>query len=435
MKHFRFRAHTVVLFCAFASFIMLGLPDGMLGVAWPYISRELGLPLGNLGLLLAGSTAGYVTTTALLGTLLSRFGYRAVFLAAASAMTAGGIAIASAPSPVWLVAAMVVIGVGGGLLDGGLNAYGAAWFGPRNLNWLHACYGIGATIGPLIMTPIVVGQFSWRWGYGVYTLYATIILVLFTVFRRSWHRFPAITGVIPPRTPEPGPTEPGSPESGSTKPESSKQPRETPRVYPPPSGRRLPVMITGSIVLFFLYTGLEIVAGQWAFSLLAIGRGLDPAVAGLAVTFYWGALTAGRVLYGFIASLSPKPIVVLRVCWTASFLSIVMMQITAPAAVGLVGLALLGFSLAPMFPLLIGETPARVGTRNSEHVIGFQVAAAGLGAVTMVTLVGIGVELRSLEVVPGALLTVVLLFGALQEVLIRIAPRHTPVPDPRRREP
>jgi fucose permease len=404
MKHTFFRAHVIVLVCAFASFIMLGLPDGMLGVAWPSISRDLGIPLGNMGLLLAGSTAGYVTTTALLGTLLRRFGYRVVFLAAAASMTAGGVAIASAPSAAWLVSAMAVIGVGGGLLDGGLNAYGAAWFGPRNLNWLHACYGIGATIGPLVMTPIVVSRYSWRWGYGVYTLYATAILILFIVFRRSWHRSSTTTGMT------------------SREDATERQP-VSPQVHPAPSGRRLSAMVAGSILLFFLYTGLELVAGQWAFSLLTIGRGMNPAAAGLAVTFYWGALTAGRILFGFVSSFAPKPVSVLRVCWTTAFLAIILMQITAPPAVGTIGRTLLGFSLAPMFPLLIGETPVRVGSRHSDHVIGFQVAAAGLGAVAMITLIGIGVEMRSLEVVPRALLAVIILFGLLQEVLIRIASR------------
>ncbi|NBF41101.1 MAG: MFS transporter [Spirochaetes bacterium] len=175
---------------AYLSFIVLGLPDGMLGVAWPSMSADFARPLGALGILLFGFTVGYLATTAAAGILIRRLGYYRHLLLAAVLMTAGGAGIALAPAWIAVVSAAGVLGAGAGMLDGGLNAYAAQRFRARDLNWLHAAYGVGATTGPLLMTPIIAADASWRLGYVIFGLCAAAAVVAFRLSRDRW-RVPA----------------------------------------------------------------------------------------------------------------------------------------------------------------------------------------------------------------------------------------------------
>ena len=268
----------ILLIVAFLSFIVLGLPDGMLGVAWPSMSATFHIPLGSLGILMAGFTGGYVLTTALIGFVVVRVGYAVVMIGSAASLALGSIVLALAPGVVAAIVATVFLGSGAGLLDGGLNAYGAAFFRPRDLNWLHAFYGIGAALGPAIMTPMIVSGPGWRGGYVVVASVSAITLVLFFLTRRFWNR-----------------DVPGSAEgSGEDRSEVSAD-----RAFLPPG--RLRVIGLGSVAIFFLYTGLEVVAGQWAYSLFTIERGVSAARAGTWVGLYWAALTVGRIVFGWVS--------------------------------------------------------------------------------------------------------------------------------------
>jgi fucose permease len=391
----RQRTGVALLGVAFLSFVMLGLPDGMLGVAWPSISREFDLPLGSLGVLLFGFTVGYVATTSTVGVLIKRLRYGALFVAAAGSMAAGGVTIVLTTWWWLLIAGAGLMGAGAGMLDGGLNAYGATHFRPRDLNWLHAMYGLGAATGPTIMTPLVVGGAGWRWGYAAFSLLAGAIAVLFVYVRRSWN--------LPNQ--------------------------ETMELHEPDATlgdhRDLPVarrrvVVGTSVALFFLYTGLEVVAGQWAYSLFSIGRGVPEATSGTWVALYWGALTVGRVVFGWVAE-RKAPLQILRLVIAGAIGSTVLIVIGRPIVLGAAGLVGLGFCLAPMFPLLVAETPRRVGPRAADHVIGMQIAAANVGSVTLVAVVGFGVERLGLGVVPFALLIAGIAFTALHELVVYLS--------------
>ncbi len=164
---------------------------------------------------------------------------------------------------------------------------------------------------------------------------------------------------------------------------------------------------------------MEVVAGQWAFSLFTLRRGIPEAAAGTWVALYWGALTVGRIAFGGIAE-RVAPVTILRAVVASSVLSAGLILVPSPPIVGALGLVLFGASLAPMFPLLIAETPRRVGSRLAQHVIGVQIAAANLGAVSLVGAIGVGVESIGLEVVPMVLLAVTLAFALVHEVVVRL---------------
>lgn len=388
---------------AFLSFLALGLPDGMLGVAWPSISATFRIPLGSLGVLMAGFTVGYVVTTALIGTLIGAIGYGAVLIGSVLSIAAGGLVLALTPEFGLAVVATVFMGIGSGLLDGGLNAYGAAFFRPRDLNWLHAFYGVGATIGPAIMTPMIIAGPGWRGGYVVLAGVASVVLLLFFVTRRSWDA--GTSGSNLSAQPEgAGAAEGAGGLTGDS--------RGTPDL----SSGRLRIVTTGSVAIFFLYTGMEVVAGQWAFSLFTLERGIGAARAGTWVGFYWAALTAGRIIFGWVSE-RIRVTTILRGALAGVALGMLLLLPSPVPQAAPVGLAMMGFFLAPVFPLLIGETPRRVGAYRANHLIGFQIAAANIGAVSLVAAVGGAVEGIGLEVVPWALLITLVLFVMIHEAL------------------
>ena len=162
------RAATLVL--ASLGFVSLGLPEGMLGVAWPSISSSFGLPLDALGLLLATFATGYFCASALSGRVMGRFGTGQV-LAVSCGLT-GTSLLGYAVAPGWysMVALGGMLGLGAGTIDAGLNTYAAVAHGPRVLNWMHAAFGLGAAVGPLIMTAILASGLPWNLGYGLVAL-------------------------------------------------------------------------------------------------------------------------------------------------------------------------------------------------------------------------------------------------------------------------
>jgi fucose permease len=183
-------------------------------------------------------------------------------------------------------------------------------------------------------------------------------------------------------------------------------------------------VVAGSIIVCFLYTGLEVGTGQWSYTLLTVGRGLKDATAGPWVSVYWATLTAGRVAFGWISERF-RTETLLRVTSITAVAGVSLLWYGRPQVVSLLGLALQGFSLAPMFPLLIGETPKRVGAIRSNHVVGLQIAAASIGAVSIVGIIGALVEWMGLEAIVPALLVNAMLFGILNEIVSRCVQHGT----------
>ena len=373
---------SLVVLLAFLAFVSLGLPDGLLGVSWPSIRGDFGVPLESLGLLVAVTTAGYLASSFLSGVILRRLSIGPVLaLSTAAAATA---LVGFALSPAWpvMVALGFVAGLGGGAVDAGLNAYGARHFSARTLNWLHAFFGLGTTLGPLIVTTVLDAGLVWRWSYVIVGAAQAMLALTFFATRRHWLAVEAPRGSGPDAA------------AGG------------PRTF---AALRRPVVWLGMLV-FFVYTGIELATAQWSYSLLTLGRGVPQATAGLFVTLYWGSLMAGRILFGLVANAVPLE-KTLRICIVFSLLGACLFWLEPTRALSLAGLMLIGFSFAPVFASLISLTPARVGLDHANAAIGFQIAAAGLGGAVVTGLVGLLAGWIGLEVIGLAIvvLTVVLL--------------------------
>jgi fucose permease len=373
-------------------FVSLGLPEGMLGVAWPSIRAAFGLPLDALGVLIATFAAGYFASSAVSGRVIGRFGIGRVL--SASCCLTGVCLIGYAISPSWsgMVGLGALLGAGAGTIDGGLNTYAAIAHGPRTLNWMHAAFGLGAAVGPLIMTLILTSELAWNAGY---TLVGIAQLALAAGYWFTRRRFTTETKV----------------HHAESEPRSAAG--ATARLIRQP-------ILWFSLGLFFVYVGMEAGAGQWSFSLFTLSRDMPAALAGALVSAYWASLTLGRVLFGALVPRIPTDRL-LRTCMLVCILAAALIWVNVPV-VSWLALAVLGLAFAPIFPVLIAETPARLGQALAANAIGWEVAAAVVGGATLPALLGVLSAHVSLEVIGPALVLAGLVQLVLHEGLLRRAP-------------
>jgi fucose permease len=377
------RPGPLLLVIAFTAFASLGLPDGALGVAWPSICRAFGLPLSRLGVLLAAAMIGYLASSFASGWLVTRLGVGPLLLWSSVLMTLSSLGFALAPAWPVVVVSGTLAGLGAGAVDAGINAFAAARLPPRLVSWLHAAYGAGAMLGPVLITGVLTAGLSWRWGYGALGGLLGAMALCFAVTRGSW------------RTGEPRAGDPAAAAGGPG----------------PPVARGLETLrrpaVWLNIALFFVYTGLEATAGQWTYTLFTESRGVPPALAGASVAGYWGGMTAGRLAAGALTRRFPAA-TLLGAATLGAPAAAVLVSLDAGWLVGGLGLALVGVLLGPIYPLLISGTPRRLGTRYATHAIGFQVAAAYLGAAAIPGLAGVLAHAIGLEVI-GPFIAVVAL--------------------------
>jgi fucose permease len=381
------------------TFIILGLPDGMLGTAWPAMRQSFGVPVGDLGLILLVNTLGSVIVAAFVGRLIQRLGISALLAVAASCAALGGVGYAAAPGLCLILAIGPLFGAAAGMMDGGLNTAIALTGRPRLLNLLHGFYGIGTALGPLLVTAAILAG-SWR---PAYLVLAALDLLAAALWARHHHRSPPPGTLHTPRAED-----------------ASQDPAVT-GLAAAWSRQRTVSVLTLGLIVFFIYTGLEVSAGQWETSYLRGHLNMSAASAGLASFGYWGALTAVRI--GLALPAKPVPprhiigwglaasvIAAAVICWQPS------------AAVTVTGFVILGAALAGVFPALIAITPQRIGEQRAQHAIAWQVGAAAAGGSGITALLGLLIDTTSLAILGPAILTLALLLVLTNAALARLAP-------------
>ena len=352
-----------LLLLAYLAFIGLGLPDPLPGTLWPQVGPAYGLPNAALGLVLAGLAAGYILAGLAAARLIGAFGIGGVLAAsvAATALAAAGQAMA----PPWavFVALAVLAGAGGGAVDAALNAYAAQKLASRHLNWLHACWGIGATLGPAVAAGVLAAGGGWQAAYAVVAGALGALGFAFVVTRGRWD------GAAPQAGPRQGTL----------------------------AALRHPV-VRLQMAIYFVYTGLESGGGQWVATILT-ARGATAAEGALAATLFFAGLTGGRIAMGFVVDrIGPDRLLRLA------------MPVTAVAALGFaLGLLDMGFvvllavALSPVYPTVMARTPARLGPL-AVAAIGLQVASAMAGVAVLPGLMGVLADLAGPGAVPWTLL-------------------------------
>jgi fucose permease len=368
---------------AYVAFIALGMPDGLLGVAWPSIRDSFSIPLDALGSLLIVSTASYITSSALSGHLIARLGIGRV-LALSCALTGTALLGYTLVPSWWMMVALGTLGgLGAGAIDAGLNTYVAAHFSEGLMQWLHASYGIGITSGPIIMTVMLGSTGSWRAGYLIVSAVQFFLAGCFLVTLPLWAR-----------------------DGGTALPQAA--PRLTDYKTSLGETVRQPRVWLG-LALFILYVGAEVGLGTWAYTLLTESRAVDPESAGLWTGSFWAMFTAGRIIAGLFARRAGAARLVMGSLFMALLGALLLWWNPAPGA-NLAAVAVIGLAIAPVYPGLQSGTERRVGRRFAANTIGMQVAASGLGASVLPALIGILARRTSLEVIP---LCLAILFALL----------------------
>lgn len=373
---------------AYLSFVSLGLPDGLNGVAWPSIRTYFNLPLDALGELLLMFTIGYLVSSFSSGMLLARMSVGTLLALSCLATAVSLIGYALVPAWWMMVTLGAVAGLGAGAIDAGLNTFAATQFSVRMVNWLHACYGVGAATGPVIMTSVLTAHNPWQRGYAIVGLWQLILAFCFGLTRRLWPKAIRAQGHSDLTV---GPTASNL------------------------STLRLPAVWL-SIAVFFVYTGIEMSAGIWAFSLFSEARDISMMTAGAWVSVYWGGLTTGRLLSGFVVGLVPVQRL-LRFCIISLALGAALIWLDLTNLISFIGLGLMGLAAAPIFPSLIAATPERLGESHTANGVGFQIAAAVLGQSLVPAMVGWLADRFGLEILGPALLAASLLLLALFELM------------------
>lgn len=340
---------TLLLAIIYMAFISLGLPDAMLGSAWPRMHGELGVPVAYAGIISMIISIGTVISSLLSDRLTRRWGTGLVTACSVGLTAAALVGFSAAPSFGVLCVLAVPYGLGAGAVDATLNNYAALYFKASHMSWLHCCWGIGASIGPYIMGLCLTGGWSWNSGYRmVGALQAVLTAVLFsTLF--LWKE----------RNLEEG----KHLQSGRCL--TAKQLLGIPGVK-------------AQMATFFCYCALEQTAGLWASSYLVMYRGLSEETAAKWASLFYLGITAGRFLSGFLAmKLNDRQMV--RLGEAAGTVGVLMVLLPLGTRAASAGLIIIGLGCAPVYPSLMHGTPRNSGWDLSQAIVGLQMAFAYLG--------------------------------------------------------
>jgi fucose permease len=392
------RPSLFVLVLAFAGFVVFGLAESVLGVAWPSLRDGFGVSQSALGMVLTSTMVGAFGAGVWSEGLLRWLGVGRHLAFSSGIASLALLGYACAPAWGLFVPLGVLLGFGLGSIDAGLNSYAARHFSLRQVNWLHACWGIGAALGPILMTLVIALGLGYRVGYFVLAATLGAMGVTFVVTWRAW-------GV-----------------RGSTARDASAS-SFRPSIWD--------ALLSGpmwlQLVTFFAYTGLETTLGQWCYTVMREGRGASVEVAGSWTASYWASLTVGRVVLGAIIDRVGADRLV-RSCLVLAVVGATVFAVDW-GGLGAIGLLFAGLGLAPVFPTLMARTPARVGEALSSQAVGLQISAATLGSALVPAGVGLLVPTGGLELVGKAAVGAALVLFVLHECLCRWATHPTRAPE------
>ena len=385
---------SLLLAIIYIAFISLGLPDSLLGSAWPIMQGQLGVPLSYAGIITMIIAGGTIVSSLCADRVIRRLGTGLV-TAISVALTAAGLMGFSFSTEFWMLCVLAVpYGLGAGAIDAALNNYVALHYSSRHMSWLHAFWGVGVTISPYIMSFCLTRDLGWEMGYrSVSFIQIALTAVLFATLP-LWKR--AATG--------------------------SKQEEEvTPTVLSVPQALKLKGA-PNVLLAFFCYCSLESTAGLWASSYLVGFRGIDPETAASFAALYYLGITAGRVLNGFIADRFGDRTMIrtgILVLATGVVLVALPLPTTLPC---LIGLVIIGLGCAPIYPCVIHSTPVNFGKENSQSLVGIQMASAYTGSTLMPPLFGLIAQYVSIGLYPLYLGIFTLVMLVMTESLNRKIP-------------
>lgn len=380
---------SLLLAIIYMAFVSLGLPDSLLGSAWPVMQGELSVPLSSVGLLTMLISGCTIISSLFADRVICRFGTGVVtsVSVAISATALFGFSV-SGSFPVLFIWA-IPYGLCGGAVDAALNNYVAVHYSSRQMSWLHACWGVGVTISPYIMSICLSRQFGWEMGYRtVGVLQLALAIFMFSTLS-VWKKGQGNTG------------------------EDREQAEEIKVVSITNALKIKGVPLV--LISFFCYCAIETTAGLWASSYMVGYRGVSTETAARFTALFYLGETVGRFLNGVIADkFGDKKMI--RIGTIGMLAGIGMILVPLPTdAVALCGLVVLGLGAAPVYPCIIHSTPVNFGKENSQSLVGIQMASAYCGSTFMPPVFGLLAQFINVSLYPAFLGVFALLLLLLTE--------------------
>lgn len=380
----------LLLAIIYIAFISLGLPDSLLGAAWPVMHEDLGAPLSYAGIISMIIAFGTVVSSLQSDRLTLWLGTGKV-TAISVAMTATALLGFSASSEFWMLCLWAIpYGLGAGGVDAALNNYVALHYRSWHMSWLHCMWGVGAATGPYIMGMALEMGTGWPAGYHIIAVMQVVLTIILFASLPLWkERKDEVQA-----------------DSGH-----KRKPLSLREIFWIPGAREI-------LVAFFCYSAVEQTCGLWASSFLNLSKGISAEQAASFGAMFFIGITVGRAINGFLAMRMHDESMI-RMGQVLILLGIVTVMLPAGDAVALAGLILIGLGCAPIYPCIIHSTPTHFGKDKSQAIIGVQMAAAYIGTMLMPPLFGILANHLSISLLPIYLLVLLAIMAFMHERLIQ----------------
>lgn len=392
----------LLLAVIYVAFVSLGLPDALLGAAWPTMSLDLNADVSWAGGISMTISAGTILSALMSDRMTLRFGAGRVTAVSVGLTAAALFGFSFAPNYWVLLLIAVPYGLGAGGVDAALNNYVAVHYESKHMSWLHCMWGLGALIGPYIMSYALSGNQGWPWGYRYIGFLQVALTVMLVVSLPLWKKR-KVTAAEAPVAGVDG--EVGAGAAG--------EPRR-------PLGLRGVLAIRGAkeiLIMFLCYCAIEQTAMLWGSSYMVLGHGIDKVTAARWASLFVIGITVGRALSGFMTMRFSDPTMI-RIGQALVLTGIVVMLLPLPNHVGVLGgLVIAGLGCAPIYPCVIHSTPAYFGEDRSQAIVGVQMACAYIGSMLMPPLFGLIAQYVSISLFPFYMLALLVLMVVMHESL------------------
>ena len=381
----------LLLVIIYLAFISLGLPDALLGAAWPSMYPQFDVPVSYAGIISMIIALGTVVSSLQSDRLTKKLGTGKV-TALSVLMTAMALfGFATSHSFGMLCLWAIPYGLGAGSVDASLNNYVALHYESRHMSWLHCMWGIGASAGPYIMGYALTAGWGWNSGYHIIAVLQIVLTAILLCSLPLWKQRPA--EVL---------------QDGKVQPAKALSIREV-------------LQLAGAreiLVCFFCYCALEQTTGLWASSYLTLHKGVSADTAATFASMFYLGITVGRALSGFL-TMKLNDVQMIRLGEVTIGIGVLVMLLPFGQSLSLAGLILIGLGCAPVYPCVIHSTPAHFGADKSQAIIGIQMACAYVGTCLMPPVFGLIANHITVALLPVYLLIILVLMVIMHELLCK----------------
>ncbi len=373
----------LLLVIIYLAFISLGLPDALLGSAWPSMYPLLEVSVSYAGIVSMIIALGTICSSLMSDRLTLKLGTGRV-MAFSVATTAAALFGFSVSGSFWMLCLWAIpYGLGAGSVDAALNNYVALHYESKHMSWLHCMWGVGASVGPYVMGYVLTGGGSWNGGYRLISLLQMVLTVALVLTLPLWK----------------------SGDSGQAEEAAPRKPLSLGQILSIPGAKAV-------MLCFFCYCAVEQTAGLWGASYLALYKGVPAETAAAFGSMFFLGITVGRALSGFL-TMKWNDDQMVRLGLGVIAVGILALLVPGGAWVSILGLILIGLGCAPIYPSLIHATPARFGPEKSQAIIGIQMASAYVGTCLMPPLFGLLAECTTVALLPGYLMLILAVMGLM----------------------